>query len=906
MTKKTLWKDNFREISRNLSRFIALMAIIILGTGFFVGIRAAAPDMKATADQYFSQQYLQDLDIQSTAGLYQADLDRLEEVEGVDWYPYASVDREIAGSQELVRFYPNFNEMGDINHFNVQEGRLPQADDEIALELGRTDHKIGDQITLTDLGLVDNDQAPHLTTDKFTVVGLVKSPLYIDETASRFTNIGNGRLNGLAVVQPQIIVGELYTNIAGRIPAAADLAAFSEDYEDLVADRLAASEAVLKDRPDQVKANLQADLDQEIDQGQTQLDQAKQALAMTQARVEQTAAALSQPQVALPGQDVSQVQAQLDQASQALTQAQAEVNQQESQLAEARREVAQISKPNYIINDRESVSGYYEYADNADRIAAIANVFPIFFFLIAVLVSFTTMTRMVDEQRTQIGTLKALGYRPAEIMTKYASYALLASLLGSMIGIGVGNYLFPYVIMYAYQTMFNFPSFVFNFYWLDVLLALVIAVITTVGPAIYTTWQTLRENTAQLLRPKPPKDGDHILLEKIPALWSRLGFQSKITLRNIFRYKGRNAMTVIGIAGCTALILTGLGISDSIAGLAQAQFYHFQTADATVSLQTDLGQDQYQELIDQVNQDERIQNYLAYANLRYQTDSQGDVLSQDVNVNVLADDQANTDFFNFVDPNNPDQTLTLDQSGAIVTEKLLDLLDLEVGDNLVLKNEQGEELIVPIAGASLSYVYHDVYLTSQLYEDLTGQTAANNRVLLAYQANLSTDQVDQLTSDLTALAGVAGVIDTDEMAAMFDQTIEMLDIITIVLILAAASLAFIVLYSLTNINVSERIRELSTIKVLGFYPLEVSMYIYRETLILASAGIFLGWGLGYLLCRYILSTVEVDFMRFPVAVNWQSYLLASLLSLAFSLIVMMIMHVKLKRVDMVEALKGVE
>lgn len=946
MKKTALWKDSLREIKQTLARFLSLLGIIILGAGFFVGIRAAAPNMLNTSGQYYAEQGLQEISIQSTYGLRSEDTAILDSIEDVSYLPYQSVDREVEGSKQLFKVMPNFNEMGDINQFEVMSGKLPEQKNEIALASSiNTDpenptYQVGDTISFTATGVEEvntnsTEQPPHLTADSFEVVGFVRSPLYIDKTSYGYTNIGKGTLDGYGVVHPDAIQGDIMTSIAVSVDEADQYQAYTEGYDKIVSDKLAEIEQAFADRPAQIQENLQAEIDSgydDIDQARSELESAGNQLVAANSQIEEGQANLddqrSVVEQSLPaGVTLEQAgmlglesqfqvgSSSLDAASESLTEAeqtyQSESESANTTMADAeadlkttQADINALESPTYLIDDRSSLAGYSEYGDNADRISAIAQVFPLVFFLVAALVSFTTMSRMVDEQRTQIGTLKALGYRPSEIAMKFVIYALLACLTGVVVGVLIGNYMFPNIIYYAYGMMYDLPDMVQGYYWDDILLALAISLLTTVAPAMLTMHRSLGENAAQLMRPKPPKQGGKIFLERINWLWRRLGFQSKITLRNLFRYKGRNMMTLIGIAGSAALIITGFGISNSISGLADRQFATVQQSDMVVSYNNTAEPAQKDELAKGYASNEGLANYLDLYTTTYHTVDES-INQQDVSLNVIAGNQPYHEFYAFADVETG-ESHDLPQDGALVTQKIAKLLGLQVGDSMALENDDGEAIEIRVAGITENYMMHNVFMTPEYYEAVTSETAPAYNQTQLKTADMSAEASDQLATDLTADEAVAAVVFVEDMQATFNETLATLNMVTVVLIIAAAALAFIVLYSLTNINVSERIRELSTIKVLGFYPREVSLYIYRETLIITVFGILLGFVFGQGLTAYILSTVEVDYMVFPVEVAMTSYIYAALLTMLFSLIVMFFMHNKLKRVDMVEALKGVE
>lgn len=951
MKKIALWIDSLREIPNTIARFLSLLGIILLGTGFFVGIRAAAPNMVNSANHYFTQQHLQDLSIQSTYGLDEEDETILNQIEGISYLAYQSVDLEIMNTLDLIKVLPNFNEMAEINHFDIVEGRLPESGNEIALannmrsENGNENYQIGDEISFNAASTPESDDkeppaetGPSLTEKTFRIVGFVRSPMYIDKTTYGYTNVGKGNLDGYAVVAPATIQGNINTAIAISVDAADNHRAYTASYDQIIADKLQEIEIAFAERPDAVYQEIYATAEAEmssarsgiesaqselesaskqISSAQSQIIDARKELATQRSVVEQQLPAgvtLSQAGMSSIESELQAGSSSLNQASESVssaasnyeskrTQASSTITSAETELKVAAADLNALEAPTYMINDRNALNGYGEYGDNAERIAAIARVFPLVFFLVAALVSFTTMSRMVDEQRTQIGTLKALGYRPAEIAIKFLVYSLLACLTGTAVGVLLGNYIFPTIIYYAYGLMNDLPDMISQYYWQDILIVLGISLMTTVVPALLIMRNSMRENASQLMRPRPPKQGAAIFLERFNWFWRKLGFQTKITLRNLFRYKGRNIMTLVGIAGSTALIVTGFGISDSISGLADRQFAVIQQSDLVISFNNTANEEQVSQISKYLANLENSEAYLNMSATVYQTTAET-VNQQDVNINVFDETSAYQDFYALADVNTGQQ-YQLPVEGALVTSKLADLLSLEIGDSISLNNENGNQAEVLISGITENYILHNIYISQDYYQKAFNKEAMINQTQVKI-TDLPENRKDELAAELTGYEGVASVIFIEDIKTTFDSTLDTLNLVTVVLIIAAAALALIVLYSLTNINVSERIRELSTIKVLGFYPVEVSLYIYRETLIITAGGIMAGSVFGQMLTAYILETVEVDFMVFPVQVHWNSYVYAAGLTLIFSLIVMYFMHRKLKHVDMVEALKGVE
>ena len=582
--------------------------------------------------------------------------------------------------------------------------------------------------------------------------------------------------------------------------------------------------------------------------------------------------------------------------------AEIEIADGERQVAEAKQALADLIEPVYYVTDRSGNPGYQEYRDNADRISAIAEIFPVFFFLIAALVSFTTMARMVDEQRQQMGTLKGLGYSDFDIAKKYLIYAAIACIVGTSLGLVAGYNIFPAVIFDAYGSMYSLPSVKITYYLSYALISIAIALLCTIGPAAWAAHASLRENPAMMMRPKAPKNGKRVLLERVTFIWDRLSFNSKITVRNLMRYKARNMMTILGVAGCTALILTGYGIKNSISGLADTQFNDVMRYNAITAMRPEASAEEIASYDELVAATPEITDHLKVVQESYKLDKKG-VNLQNVTVFAPLESENLPDFVSLRD-RITQEPIALTDEGAVISEKLANLADVGPGDSIEIRNDEMQTYQIPIQAVTENYVNHYIYLTPSLYEEVFIQAAEPTTDLLLFDEPESWER--SFGSEVMGEQAVALVTFINSVDRSFAETLGSLDVVTLVLIVSAASLAFVVLYSLTNINVSERIRELSTIKVLGFYDVEVSMYIYRESLVLTLLGILFGFVLGKILSTVVLKMVEIDFMMFPPTIMPISYLYAGLLSLLFSSVVMLIMHRKLKQVDMIEALKSVE
>lgn len=578
-----------------------------------------------------------------------------------------------------------------------------------------------------------------------------------------------------------------------------------------------------------------------------------------------------------------------------------EIEEAEANIAQGEEDLADL-EVDYTFNDALSFPGLSEYGENAERMQSIATIFPVFFVLLALLISLTTMSRMVSEGRTQIGTMKSLGYSNTLIGVKYYMYAFVATIAGSIGGLWLGFWLFPTIVMEAYTAMYRMIPAQTRFYgWIS--LISVIGALLATGLATHLSLRSLlRQNAATLLRPKAPKVGQRNILERIPVLWNRLSFTQKVSARNLFRYKGRMIMTIIGVGGGVALLLAGFGLADSISDIGDRQFNQVYNYDALVQVDTDESAEHIESLEETLLGQSLVRDVarVKQKNITIEAanDYDGTVL---VPENVEAFDQ----FIHLYDADDRETIYQLDDEQVIISEKLSELTAVEVGDELTILDNQDEPHTVIVGGIVEHYVDHYVYMSPTLYEQTFGETPDFDARFVQYDSDASGPEADeesfrqQIAEEPAALA----IILQSDIFDLIETSLGSLEVVTMVLIVSAGALAFIVLYNLTNINVSERVRELSTIKVLGFFDKEVTTYVYRETLTLTIMGIIVGMGTGIILNRFILDTAELDFLMFVREIHGTSYLYATLLMLGFSMIVMTVMHFKLKHIDMLEALK---
>ncbi|QSX09381.1 FtsX-like permease family protein [Alkalibacter rhizosphaerae] len=650
---------------------------------------------------------------------------------------------------------------------------------------------------------------------------------------------------------------------------------------------------------------------EEIDSGKVELDQAKMQIEEGNLKVRQGKEELEEAKAQLETSinegylQLEKAQVELDDGWKVFLEeekdALAQIADAEEKIKDAQRQLLELPKEWFVFT-REGNPGYSGYGDDADRIGAVAKIFPLFFFLVAALVCLTTMTRMVDEERTQIGTLKALGYGTGRISSKYLIYSMVASTAGAVLGFSLGFQLFPRLIMTVYGGMYNIPVMRSPYHLNYALLSLAIATLTTTVAAVGASLSTLRSTPATLMQPKAPPPGKRILLERFTLLWDRMSFIQKVTARNIFRYKRRFLMTVIGIAGCSALLLTGFGIRDSVNAISDVQFDEVFLYDGVVVADPDNEKFEGFDPLLQDNPDVEEYGAIHLESVSVYSEKGGREFEASL---YIPEDLGLFPRFFDLHQRIGKEPYVLGTDGAVITEKLAKLLDIEEGDVLEYRDTDNRVYQFTVAGLAENYLGHNIFMSPEYFDQVTLRSPVYNGGIFNRAEGVAF-QEGPFKEKLLSREGVLAVSLTDTFRKEFYDTMGSLDYVVLVLILSAGALAFVVLYNLTNINITERIREIATIKVLGFRSKEVSAYVYRENLVLSFIGTVAGLGLGFVLHKFVMDTMEVDNMMFGKIIHWSSYLFSIALTLIFAVLVNVLMFYKLRNIDMVESLKSVE
>ncbi len=770
--KSALMKDNFKEIRNTFKRFLSILLMAFLGVGFFAGIQATSPDMVDTIDKYYKQQNVYDIQILSTLGLTENDVNEVSKIEGIEKVvgTYETDAKLEIGEKETVAKVLCIE---DVNIPKLLEGNFPQGNDECVVEqsfLDINNKKIGDTIELEiEKNKNDNgDEIDYLKNNKLKIVGVVQSPLYISRDRGN-SKLGAGKVNYYLYVNKSNINLEIYTNMYLKVKDASKYTTSKNDYKEIVEN--------VEDKLSEIKESRE------------------------QARKDELVATATD---------------KLKDAEKEFNKQKEEVNKKieeaEGKLIEARDEISKIAKPTWYILDREANSGYVSFIQDTKSIANIGKVFPVVFFIVAMLISLTSMTRMVEEQRTEIGTLKALGYNKFQIASKYIIYASFACIIGGILGMCVGFVTLPLIIWKMYTMMYQMTPIVLNFDWFFGGTGLVLIYACILGATGYSIRKELKETPASLMRPRAPKMGKRVLLERINFIWKRLKFSQKVTVRNIFRYKKRVLMTIIGIMGCTSLILAGFGLKDSISSIMPRQYGKVFNYDIQVNLKSGLADEQLEKYINQLQQKEEISKIAEVYMMS--TKLSGEKVEEDAQIIVPKNNETLKDIISIIDLESQNK-IELNSEEIVITDKAAQLLDVKIGDNINLKDNDGNIIQAKIGNIAENYINHYVYMSKELYQKLYNEKYSTN-VLLVNDNNLSTEQEEQISKEMLNANEVTSVSAMATFTDMINDTLKSLNYVVVVLIVTAGMLAFVVLYNLSNVNISERIRELSTLKVLGF------------------------------------------------------------------------------------------
>lgn len=926
---RSMKKTALREIKHTFGRFMAILAIIALGVGFFAGVRDTTPAMVNMMNIFLSEKNFYDYRIISTTGWDDESVEEFSAQPDV-LYAEGSISLDVVYNmprRSLDEMVLKTHMLPDkINGIKLAEGTLPTAENECAAENDRG-FKIGDKIKVHKSN--NSETLEMLGESEYTVTALVDSSYYINHERGN-TSLGNGTVYGFLYLPKEAFNTEYFTEVFIRFDN--DYQMYSDEYNKFIENKNDSWETISEDialkhhnslmdeanaEISDAKAELeknraegQAELDKsakEIADGKNQLaaskselDSAKADLDMLEAYIGKSSPEFKEAKAKYEQRlsDYEKALADLEKGEKEYNDGLAEFNEKiadaEKEIADAEKKISDTKKPSVYLLDRNTNIGYALFENDSEIVEQVAKVFPIFFILVAALVCMTTMSRMVEEQRTQIGMFKALGYSEASIMGKFMFYSGSASLIGCILGFVGGTKLFPAIIWMTYKLLYiplDIP------YYFDAKLAAA-AVAVSLLCSLGTTWISCRvelgETAASLMRPKSPKAGKRVLLEYIPFVWNRLKFLHKVSIRNIFRYKGRFFMMIIGIGGCMALLLTGFGLKDSIAGFADTQFDEIQIADSSVSFDS--------KKIDKIRTalDEKTEDYIMLRNESWDLLYGNRVKSIDLNAVESFDNMA--EFMVFRDINGSPLPHP-EKNQAIVSHSIFERYDVNIGDEITLRDADMRELKLEVTGVFENHTYNPIYITADTYESQLDEETALNKAFINLPDNIDKTKRN---AEINRISGVISVELFENTKNRMAEMMSSLDYIVLLVIACAAALAFIVIYNLTNINITERTREIATIKVLGFFRRETSAYVLRENLFLTTAGILAGIVMAIPLHRFVMSQIKVDIVDFSTVIFPISFLYSAILTFVFNIIVNLFMEIKLEKINMAESLKSVD
>nr|WP_282437548.1 FtsX-like permease family protein [Streptococcus halitosis] len=898
--KKTYRKDLFQSVTTSKGRFVSILTLMMLGSLALVGLKVASPNMERTAEDYLRKANTLDLAVIADYGLDKEDQDELKTIQGASVEFGYMADLTVENSEEAVRLY---SKPESISTFQVTEGRLPEANEEIVLaDFWKDRYQIGETITFS-----KKEEKSVLKSQTFTITGFVQSGEILSKEDLGSASSGNGSLAGYGVILPSQFDSDVYSIARVRYDDLKNLDAFSSDYKTKRTQHQEELQDLLADNGQKRLAGIKANGQKSLEEGKEQLQTAESNFQNGNSQLEQAESRLKTQEeqaTALPEPQKSQIEGQLIKAKEELATQKEKLAQTESNLAKEKekleqrqKELDELAEPKYHIYNRQTMpggQGYLMYSNASASIRSVGNIFPVVLYMVAAMVTFTTMTRFVDEERTNAGIFKALGYRNQDIIAKFVLYGFLAGTVGTILGTLLGHYLLAGVISDVITAGMVVGKSQEYFYWSYSLLALTLSWVSSVLPAYLVARRELHDEAAQLLLPKPPVKGSKILLERLSFIWSRLSFTHKVTARNIFRYKQRMLMTIFGVAGSVALLFAGLGIQSSVGGVVERQFEQIQQYQMIVAEKSSATEQEKADL-ESALQAESIHAYQKIYSKSIEKDFKGKAGLQTITMMVTSGE----DFKPFIalEENGQEVEIT---DGAVVSQKLAQLANVKVGDELELDGKE-----IRVAAISENYVGHFVYLNRATYEQVYGTSPQDNTYLVKLKEPTPSNTEKEAATFMEKTA-VSGVVQNATAIHLFESVASSLNKTMAILVLVSVLLAIVILYNLTNINVAERIRELSTIKVLGFHNKEVTLYIYRETMVLSLVGIALGLVAGHYLHQFLIQMISPATILFYPQVSWEVYALPIVaVTVILALLGVFVNH-HLRKVDMLEALKSVE
>lgn len=841
-----------------------------------LGLNVTGPNMRNTARRDFNAQKMADAQVVSTVGMNKKEQNWLKKQKYVKKIEFAHQSDVLLGKKAIrVESMPK-----TISKITIVKGRKPKNKKEIVLGSNlKHQYHLGQKITFK---AAKKNGATNLNHNTYKIVGFATSTEYLKKDNLGNTSAGDGNLSSFAFVSKSAFKGQ---PTIGWVDLKASGQAYSDKYEKASAHQVNYLQPKLNKYNKSHIKDLKSDIQDQINNGQQKINQAQKQVDQGQRQLQQ----LKQAAAASPAaaRNVNVLQKRLATAKNTIA-------TNKVKLEDAKTEKKQLNSVTLTINNRENYNdGYNQYGEDADRISSLGIAFPIFFFLVAILVSFSTMSRMVAQARKEIGTLRALGYSWAAISEEFIYYSLGAAILGTLVGSALGLVVLPRVIFNAYAANFSIANVILSLHPELIVLAFIICLFSTVLASYLALRQEMKEVPAALMQSKAPEAGSRILLERITPIWKRMSFSHKVTARNLFRYKSRMLMTIIGIGGSVALMITGFGIKDSLNTIINRQFGNIQDYDAIAvyNNQSDkvASLKKFVKNNKDVNSKTSIRYRSVYANREHNTKRDS--------ITLIASKNSHLRKYIKLNSVNNDQKLKLQNNGVIVSNKLAKLHNLKIGSKLTIHSNNGNKYQVKVKGIANMYAGHFIYITPQYYKKLFG--SYHNNGYLIKSKNLK-----QFSRKFNRYQAAVSVVRTSTSKKTITNILANLNNLILVIVISSSLLTLVVSYTLTYINVSERERELATLKVLGFYPKEVLMYIFREVNLLTAMGIIVGIGVGYWFHSYIMQILPPSTAIVAPGITWTNVGISVGLSVLFALIIMIIMNRKIQNIDMLGALQA--
>lgn len=866
--KKSILKDALREISTTKKRFLSLLLIVTIGVGFYVGLKSTSLDMEKTAKNYYKDTNLMDLKLISSTGFSKADKEKIKSVDGVKGAMLTKTldtTAKIDDKEYVIKLHGISNDRSKknddyINRLVLTSGRYPSTINEGLVEealLKDNNLSVGDLITLKP------ENTDDLRAKKIKIVGTVRNSYYSSKDRGT-SSLGNGKTDYYMYIEENNFNIDYYAEAYVTIKNADKLDTYESKYK-----------ALINEKKDKISKVAEEITNQKYEENVTFINNNIKLLELSLNELYNSE---------IPMESLND-----------------SIKEATNQLNEAKKTLSKIKGPTVYVTTRNETSSFYEYKLETERVTNIAKVFPLIFFLVAALVSLTAMTRIVEEERVQLGTLRAMGYSKFDVVFKYVLYAFLASFIGSILGSLLFYKFIPNLVAMCYGMFYEMPKLITTFQANHVFFASLFACVSTVLATILVFIKYTTETPAALMRPTSPKPGKRVFLERINIIWKKLKFSNKVTFRNIFRYKKRLLMTITGICGCTALLLTAFGLRDSVVGIVNKQFSDVNKYDMLVSTDVMATNQNVEELKKEINKIKNVKD----ATIIKQTSieiSKGNT-SESSYLIIPHSKTKLTDFIS-LQTRNKKKAIKLNDESVVISEKLAKLLKVRENGlvNLII---DGKKVSVKVGKIAENYVDHYVYMTPALYNSLTGNKVRYNTILVNNK-KLSNNEEKKLFKEVSGNDFVSSCTLSSEIKKSYKDNTATLTYVIFILITAAAALAFVVLYNLSSINISERKRELATVKVLGFYDNEVTNYVHKETVILTILGALAGLVTGSFLTYYVVKVCETNQFMFSFNISIISYVLSFIITLVFLFIVNAFMHFDLKKLNMIEALKSVE